>query len=138
MLSQPKKLAIYMYGLAYVLIGISHFTHPHLFVPIVPTYIGHPEFWVYLSGLFEIAMGMGLFFQKSRQVSSYIIMAMLVVLYAANLNMWVHDIEFNGTKMTTMGHVLRACFQVILLGIAYWISTLSFSNNITNKNTNLI
>ena len=86
-------LGIYAYGLSYVLIGISHFTHPSLFVPIVPKIIGFPEFWVYLSGVFEIALGLGLFVQKTRYFSSLLIIAMLLVLYTANINMWVNILD---------------------------------------------
>tara|TARA_B100000925_G_C21774971_1_gene373744 strand:+ start:253 stop:666 length:414 start_codon:yes stop_codon:yes gene_type:complete len=118
-------LGVYAYGISYVLIGISHFTHPSLFVPIVPKIIGFPEFWVYLSGVFEITLGLGLFLQKTRYVSSVLTIAMLFVLYTANINMWVNDIEFNGVKMTTNGHLFRASIQILLIYIAYWISRLS-------------
>ena len=118
-------LGVYVYGLSYVLIGISHFTHPSIFVPIVPKMIGFPEFWVYLSGVFEIALGLGLFLQKTCYFSSLLIIAMLLVLYTANINMWVNDIEFNGVKMTTKGHLFRALIQMLLIYIAYWISRLS-------------
>ena len=123
--NQVKLVGVYVYGLNYVLIGISHFTHPSIFVPIVPKNIGFPEFWVYLSGVFEIALGLGLFLQKTRYVSSLLIVAMLLALYTANINMWVNDIEFNGVKMTTNGHLFRASIQIFLIYIAYWISRLS-------------
>lgn len=118
-------LGVYVYGLSYVLIGISHFTHPSIFVPIVPKMIGFPEFWVYLSGILEIALGVGLFLQKTRYFSSLLIIAMLLVLYTANINMWVNDIEFNGVKMTTKGHLFRVLIQMLLIYTAYWISRLS-------------
>ena len=124
-LNQVKRLGIYAYGLSYILIGISHFTHPSIFVPIVPKIIGFPELWVYLSGIFEIALGLGLFLQKTRYLSSLLIIAMLLVLYTANINMWVNDIGFNGVKMTTNGHLFRASIQMLLIYTAYWISRLS-------------
>ena len=118
-------LGVYTYGLSYVLIGLSHFTHPSIFVPIVPKIIGFPEFWVYLSGIFEIALGLGLFLQKTRYLSSLFIIAMLLALYTANINMWVNDIGFNGVEMTTNGHFFRGTIQILLICIAYWISRLS-------------
>ena len=123
--NQVKLVVVYVYGLSYVLIGISHFNHPSIFLPIVPKIIGFPEFWVYLSGIFEIALGLGLFLQKTRYFSSLLIIAMLLVLYTANINMWVNDIEFNGVKMTTKGHLFRALIQMLLIYTAYWISRLS-------------
>ena len=38
-----------------------HFYFIDIFAPIVPKIIGFPEFWVYLSGVFEIALGLGSF-----------------------------------------------------------------------------
>lgn len=120
-----KLLGVYAYGLSYVLIGISHFTHPSIFVPIVPKIIGFPQFWVYLSGIFEVVLGVGLFLPRARYFSSILIIAMLLVLYTANINMWVNDIEFNGVKMTSKGHLFRGSIQILLIYIAYWISKLS-------------
>ena len=120
-----KLLGVYAYGLSYVLIGISHFTHPSIFVPIVPKIIGFPQFWVYLSGIFEVVLGVGLFLPRARYFSSILIIAMLLVLYTANINMWVNDIEFNGVKMTSKSHLFRGAIQILLIYIAYWISKFS-------------
>ena len=37
---------------------------------------------------------------------------MLLVLYSANLNMWLNDIPFNGHVMRTGEHVVRALMQL--------------------------
>ena len=56
-----KRWISIVYGLPYVWVGIGHFVDPDIFVPIVPDIIGVPFFWVYLSGVFEIVLGLGLF-----------------------------------------------------------------------------
>ena len=33
----------------------------------------------------------------------------------ANINMWINDLPFNGTRLTTQGHVIRWCVQIVLL-----------------------
>lgn len=115
-----KQFLQCIYGLAFVLVGISHFTDPELFEPLVPTIIGWSLFWVYLSGVFEVVLGVGLWFSKTRKMSSIGLVALLLVLYTANLNMWVNNIPFNGTQMSLSGHTVRAGIQIGLICLAMW------------------
>lgn len=49
------------------------------------------------------------------------IAAMLVVLYWANLNMWINDIPIGGTRLSTKGHLIRGIIQMALIAVALWI-----------------
>ena len=104
-------------GLPLIWIGILHFQDPAWFEPIVPDLIGYPTFWVYASGVFEIVLGIGLIIPKTREISGYGIALMLVVLYAANFNMWVNDIAIGGTNW----HIFRATVQILLISVCIWI-----------------
>jgi uncharacterized membrane protein len=46
---------------------------------------------------------------------------MLVVLYWANLNMWINDIPIGGTRLSTKGHLIRGIIQMALIAVALWI-----------------
>ena len=116
-----KRWISVVYGLPYVWVGIGHFINPDIFVPIVPDIIGVPFFWVYLSGVFEIVLGFGLFWHRTRVPSARMIVLMLCALSTANFNMWWNDIPFDGVRMSQMGHLIRAGVQVLLFGIAFWI-----------------
>ena len=113
-----------VYGASYLLIGIAHFTHTELFVPLVPQLIGYPELWVYLSGVFELALGLGLFFQRTRRHAACLLIPLLLILYTANFNMWWNDIPFNGVTMSPAGHLFRAFAQLLLLMLALWIGNI--------------
>ncbi len=115
-----KKLLQIFYGLAFVVVGVSHFTNPEIFEPLVPSIIGYPVFWVYVSGVFEVLLGAGLWFSKTRRICSLGLVALLIVLYPANLNMWINDIQFNGTQMSSVGHTVRAVIQLVLICLAMW------------------
>ena len=108
-------------GLPLIWIGILHFQDPAWFEPIVPDLIGYPTFWVYASGVFEIVLGIGLIIPKTREISGYGIALMLVVLYAANFNMWVNDIAIGGSKFGTNWHIFRATVQILLISVCIWI-----------------
>ena len=117
-----------LYGLAYVWIGIMHFIDPLLFTPLVPALIGAPLFWVYVSGIAELSLGIGVCIPHIRPFAARIIVLMLLVLYTANINMWVNDIPFNGHVMTTTEHIFRAFMQLLLVTIALWLSNLRPQN----------
>ena len=49
-----------VFGGMYVNVGVQHFTNTVWFEPIVPAILGDAAFWVYLTGVIEIALGIGL------------------------------------------------------------------------------
>lgn len=126
-----KKWGSVLYGLSYVWIGIMHFVDPLLFTPLVPAIIGAPLFWVYVSGIAELALGIAVCIPRTRPFAARIIVLMLLVLYTANINMWLNDIPFNGHVMTTTEHVFRAFMQLLLVTIALWLSELRPQNHST-------
>ena len=114
-----------IFGLPFVIIGIDHFIDPSWYEPIVPKILGFPTFWVYASGVFEIALGAGLIFPSTRQISAYGIALMLVALYWANFNMWINDIAIGGSKFGTNWHIMRAIIQAVLIIICLTIAKYS-------------
>ena len=81
------ELVTLIFGASCVFVGFRHFQDPAWFEPIVPKELGNPRFWVHLSGLFEIILGIGIILPYYRPEASILIAIMLVVLYWANLNM---------------------------------------------------
>ena len=109
------------YGLWFAWVGVQHFLDPEWFEPIVPKALGDPTFWVYASGAFEILLGMGVALPWFRKEAALAITLMLVVLYWANLNMWINDIPLNGKTYATHWHVLRGVGQAALIWISLWL-----------------
>ena len=112
-------------GLAFIWIGIHHFINPSAFNAIVPDYLGWPYFWTYASGLFEVVFGVGIIHPRARKISACLLLVLVVLLSLANLNMWLNDIPFNGTRLSTRGHIVRWALQLILLFILAWIGGLT-------------
>ena len=100
-----------IFGLPFVIIGIDHFIDPSWYEPIVPEILSFPTFWVYASGVFEIALGAGLMFPRTRQISAYGIALMLVALYWANFNMWINDIAIGGGPVKSRIRFQQAAVQ---------------------------
>ena len=108
-------------GLFFVNVGIAHFTDTGWFEPIVPEVLGDPTFWVQITGVMEIALGLGLIIPLTRRYSSLFMTLFLVAVYWANLNMWVNDIPLNGDTFAPIWHILRLLGQLVMIVIALWV-----------------
>ena len=102
-------------GLAFCRIGLLHWTNPEPFEAIVPAYLGAPSFWNLMSGSFEILFGVGLVMPRTRKRAAMLLFFLVIAMSLANINMWVNDLPFNGTRLSTQGHVIRWCVQIVLL-----------------------
>ena len=71
----------------YVLAGLFHFWKPKPYLHIMPPYIPYPKVMVYLSGLAEVILGIGLLFPITKNSSIYLIAAMLLVFFAVHIHM---------------------------------------------------
>ncbi len=73
-------------GLFYAVAGLSHLLVPDLFERVVPPSLPRPRALVYLSGVAEIALGVGVCFERTRRVSAWGIVALLVAVFPANVH----------------------------------------------------
>ena len=123
MLKIVRTISALIFGIFLINVGILHFTDTSWFEPIVPDFLGFPTFWVIISGIVEIILGIGLIVPKSREISAKCTAIFLVIVYSANLNMWIYNIKLgDGTYLTATGHVLRLFAQIFMIVLNLWIS----------------
>ncbi|WP_339629805.1 MauE/DoxX family redox-associated membrane protein [uncultured Maribacter sp.] len=70
---------LYAMGALYIFAGIMHFMKPKMYLRIMPRYLPFQKPLVLLSGLAEIMLGIGLFFETTKDISLYGIIVMLAV-----------------------------------------------------------
>ena len=134
-----RNIISIIYGIPFVWIGIAHFTDPTWFEPIVPEILGNAYFWVILSGIFEILIGITIMIPRFRKVSAFAMVLMLITLYWANLNMWINNIPLSGETYADKWHVLRGVIQIALILTALWIGRFPpFKDEIYNRENLLI
>jgi uncharacterized membrane protein len=74
----------------FVAAGIFHFVKPDFYIKIVPPYFPAPDLLVVLSGMAEIAGGLGLLIPRFRRAAGYGLIALLIAVYPANIYMARH------------------------------------------------
>ena len=108
-------------GLFFVNVGIAHFTDTKWFEPIVPEVLGDPTFWVLITGIMEIGLGLGLVIPMTRRYSAMLMAMFLVAVYWANLNMWINDIPIGDNTFEPIWHILRLIGQLLMITVALWV-----------------
>ncbi|MDP6866051.1 MAG: hypothetical protein QGG62_03845 [Candidatus Poseidoniaceae archaeon] len=110
-------------GLFFINVGILHFTDAEWFTPIVPDILPFSaEFWVIISGIPEVLCGVGLILPRTRIIAGKATVALLIVLYWANLNMWFNNISLDGITLSFWGHILRGLAQLGMIAIAAYLA----------------
>ena len=111
-------------GPMYVVAGILHFLVPGVYVQIVPPVFPAPSALVYLSGLAEIAVGIGLLIPRTRRYAAWATIALLVAVFPANVYMATSGVVVEGipgggdpSALVRWG---RLPLQAVLILWAFW------------------
>ena len=65
--------------------GITHFTNPGFYEPMVPRRLGAPRFWVYASGAVEVGAAALVALPRTRRVGGWLAAATFVGVFPANV-----------------------------------------------------
>ena len=107
-------------SLFYISTGIKHFTNVDWFMKIMPPYLSYHKELVYLSGAFEIILGIMLVFEKTRFLSGWGLILLLIAVFPAN----IYLAQTNGAAMNMSPELawVRIPLQAVFVAIAYWHS----------------
>ena len=87
---------VYLMGGVYVLAGVMHFVSPRVYEQIIPPRVPQPRELVYLSGVAEVGLGLGVMHPRTREASAYGLVALLLAVFPSNVYMAVGDVELRG------------------------------------------
>ena len=117
-MNRIKTALLWLMGVAYVLAGANHFAHPDFYIQMMPSYLPWQAFLVQLSGVAEIALGLGVLVPRTRRLAAWGVVALLLAVFPANLNMALHPDAF--PDVSKMALYIRLPIQLLLIGWAYW------------------
>ena len=114
------KVLIYVYGLFFIWAGLNHFLNPQFYDAIVPSFIPYPRFVHQFTGILEILIPL-LFLTKYRKEAAIIMIILLIIIYGANLYVWINNLPYGRNYWNNQQHFLRLLIQLFFIGIAYII-----------------
>ena len=119
-----KLITIYIMSGFYVWIGIKHFLNPiDPFMHIMPPYLPFHLELVYLSGAFEIILGLLLLNKSTRTIAGWGLILLLIAVFPANIYL-----AFNEKPQQLIGisafvaSWVRLPIQGLFIILAYWHS----------------
>jgi uncharacterized membrane protein len=119
-MSRIKTPLRWLVGVAMVFMGVMHFVAPMPFARIVPAWLPAPLALVYVSGVAEIAGGIGLQIPKLRRTAAWGLILLYIAVFPANVNMAIHRIQPEGVVLSDVALWGRLPFQLLFIAIAWW------------------
>jgi uncharacterized membrane protein len=110
----------YLLVLFYVLAGANHFLNAGFYVKIMPPYLPFHLELVYLSGVFEIALGLMVLIPKLTNLAGWGLIALLFAVFPANIHMALHPEIF--PEISAIALWIRLPMQFLLMAWAYWVT----------------
>ena len=72
---------LFLMVLFYLFGGVMHFISPEFYLQLMPAWMPSHFALIYLSGVAEILLALGLIFNSTRKISAWLIIAMLIVFF---------------------------------------------------------
>lgn len=104
------------------LAGINHFLSPAVYVGMMPAVLPAPLALVYISGVAEIAGGLGLLHPRTRKLAAWGLVALFLAVVPANINMAVNKLPLGEHPVPLWALYARLPLQLVFIAWAYWFT----------------
>ena len=106
----------------FVLAGAWHFVRPDLYLAIMPPSLPWPAALVAISGVAEIAGGLGVALPATRRLAGWGLIALLIAVFPANLHMALSGAHPPGITFSAPVLWLRLPFQAVLIAWVWLVA----------------
>ena len=117
-----RRIGLISIALLFLSSGTLHFIRTETFVKIVPPYIPFRYAAVYVSGVAELAGGMGLLIPRLRCPAAWGLVALLVAVFPANVYMATNEIQVPNQRVAVWVLWARLPLQAVLIWLVVWSS----------------
>jgi uncharacterized membrane protein len=116
-------ISLLIAAIFYVAAVTLHFIKPEPYLKLMPPYVPWHEAMVQLSGAAEIVGGMGLLFGPTRRAAAWGLVALLVVVFPANLYMATNPVEAGAESIAPLLRWGRLPLQPLLMWWVLWCTS---------------
>lgn len=117
-----KTVLRWILAVVMVAAGVNHFISPAPYVAMMPAVLPAPLALVYISGIAEIAGGLGLIPRATRKLAAWGLIALFIAVLPANINMAVNELPLGTQTVPTWALWARLPLQIVLIAWAYWFT----------------
>jgi uncharacterized membrane protein len=122
-MAMVRIIALVALALFFTAAGINHSLHPAVYAGIVPPWLPAPTLLVRVSGIFEILGGIGVLVPTTRRFSGAGLIALLVAVFPANVQMAQHPELYTDIAPATALYI-RLPLQLVLIAWVWWLCIL--------------
>jgi len=106
-----------------ILLGVLHFVAADAFAQIIPPQLPWPYGLVWISGVFEILLGLALIPESTRRLAGWGLVALYIAVFPANVYMAVANVHIRDMAPVPPAFLWgRLPFQAVLVAWALWVS----------------
>ena len=105
----------------FIIAGANHFLAPAPYLAIMPPRFPAPAALVAISGIAEIAGGLGLLFRFTRKAAAAGLIVLLVAVFPANIYAAMHGMQIGAHRIPQWLLWLRLPFQPLLIAWVYFV-----------------
>jgi len=105
-------------GLLFVVAGANHFANPTFYIGMMPAWLPYHRELVLVSGALEVLGGAAVFVPRFRQGAGWFLIALLIAVFPANLNMAMNPDTF--PSLSPFALYARLPGQALLIAWAWW------------------
>lgn len=117
-----KRVLRWLLAVFMTLAGINHFRSTATYVGMMPAVLPAPVALVYISGIAEMACGLGLLHRRTRKLAAWGLIALLVAVFPANINMAVNALPLGDQAVPQWALWARLPLQLVLIAWSYWFT----------------
>jgi uncharacterized membrane protein len=105
-------------GVAFVIASLPHFFSPRAYLPMMPPFVPSPLAMIYVSGVAELAGGIGLLIPRTARLAAWGLVAMLIAIFPANLHVAWTGTNAAGLPSSPWYTWSRLPFQIVFI---WWV-----------------
>jgi uncharacterized membrane protein len=128
-LSWSKRILLVLASLLYIAAGLLHFIKTDAYLKIMPPYVPWHLAMVRISGVSEMLGGIGLLIPATRRLAAWGLVALLIVVFPANLYMATNPIDAGAAAIPEAIRWGRLPLQIVLIVWVIWCSKPSASQS---------
>ncbi len=118
--SRVRAIALLVLSAGMIGAGSNHFRNPDFYLPMMPPWLPWHAELVALSGVFEILGGVGALLPQTRRLAGLGLVALLVAVYPANVQMALEPDLFVARGFPLAALYIRLPFQFLFILWAFW------------------
>jgi len=120
MLTTTQRVFLVIAALFYLAAGALHFLKPEPYLKIMPPFLPWHLALVYVSGVAEMAGGLGLLIPRVRRAAAWGIVALLIAVFPANIYMATNPAEAGAASLPPALLWGRLPLQAVFIWWVLW------------------